>query len=81
MEAKIITIGNSKGLRLPKQVLRQCNLSDGQAVTIGVQGTDILIRPKSSPRAGWDAAFAKADAGRVRENLWGDVPVDENWDR
>lgn len=81
MEAKIIAIGNSRGLRLPKQILRQCNLSNGQAVTIGVRGSDILIRAKSSPRAGWDAAFAKAGAGRVRENLWGDMPLDENWDR
>ncbi|OGA24774.1 MAG: hypothetical protein A3H34_08235 [Betaproteobacteria bacterium RIFCSPLOWO2_02_FULL_67_19] len=81
MEAKIVSIGNSKGLRLPKQVLRQCRLSEGQAVTIGVQGTDILIRARTSPRAGWDAAFAKAGARRVRQNLWGDVPVDENWDR
>lgn len=81
MDAKIISIGNSKGLRLPKQVLRQCNLSGGQTVSIGVQGSEILIRAKSSPRAGWDAAFAKAGAGRVRENLWGDVPVDENWGR
>ena len=81
MEAKIIAIGNSKGLRLPKEVLKRCNLADGQAVSIGVQGSDIVIRPKASPRGGWDAAFAKAGARRVRENLWGDLPVDESWDR
>ncbi len=81
MDAKIIAIGNSKGVRLPREVLRQCNLSDGQAVSIGVQGDDIVIRAKSSPRAGWDAAFARAGARRVRENLWGDVPPDESWDR
>lgn len=81
MEAKIIAIGNSRGLRLPKEVLKQCNLADGQTVTIGVQGSDIVIRPKTSVRSGWDAAFTKAGARRVRENLWGDLPVDENWDR
>ena len=81
MEAKIIAIGNSKGLRLPKEVLNRCNLADGQAVSIDVQGSDILIRTKTSPRRGWDAAFAKAGARRVRENLWGELPVGESWDR
>jgi antitoxin MazE len=81
MEAKIIAIGNSKGLRLPKEVLKRCNLAEGQAVSIGVQGSDIMIRPKTSVRGGWDAAFAKAGASRVRENLWGELPVGESWDR
>ena len=78
MEAKIIAIGNSKGLRLPRAVLKQCNLSDGQTVSIGVRGTDILIRSKASPRGGWDAAFAKAGARGARENLWGELPVGES---
>ena len=81
MEAKIIAIGNSKGLRLPKEVLKRCNLADGQTVSIGVQGSDILIRAKTSLRSGWDVAFAKAGARRVRENLWGALPVGESWDR
>lgn len=81
MEAKIVAIGNSKGLRLPKEVLKRCNLAEGQAVSIGVQGANILIRPKIAPRGKWNAAFAKAGARRVRENLWGDLPVGERWDR
>jgi len=81
MEAKIIAIGNSKGLRLPRAILKQCNLGDGQTVSIAVRGTDILIRARTSPRGEWDAAFAKAGAGRVRENLWGELPVGEHWDR
>ncbi len=40
-----------------------------------------MIRPKTSHRDVWDAAFAKAGAFRVRENLWGDLPVGESWDR
>ena len=67
-------IGNSKGLRLPRHMLGQRNLTDGQTVAIGVQGSDIVIRPKASVRRGWDAAFTTAGAGRVRENLWDGVP-------
>jgi len=29
METKIIVIGNSKGVRLPKQALRECRLNAG----------------------------------------------------
>jgi hypothetical protein len=32
-------------------------------------------------RAGWEARFLRAGAGRVRESLWGDVPPDEPLDR
>lgn len=81
MEAKIVAIGNSKGLRLPKEVLKRCNLAEGQAVSIEVQGSNILIRPMTSPRGKWNAAFAKAGASRVRENLWGELPFGESWDR
>lgn len=81
MEAKIIAIGNSKGLRLPRELLKRCNLAEGQAVSIAVQGSDILIRAKATARGGWDAAFARAGARRVRENLWGELPVGEAWDR
>ncbi|OGA25951.1 MAG: hypothetical protein A3I01_01515 [Betaproteobacteria bacterium RIFCSPLOWO2_02_FULL_65_24] len=83
MEAKIITIGNSKGVRLPRHMLRQCELAEGQAVDIDVRQKTIVITPKAaaSLRAQWDARFARAGARRVRENLWGDVPLDEAWDR
>lgn len=81
MESKIIAIGNSKGLRLPKQLLKQCKLTDGQTVSIAVKGADIVIRAKRSARADWDAAFAAAGARKVREKLWGELPLDERWDR
>lgn len=80
MESKIIAIGNSKGLRLPKQILKRCKLADGQTVSIAVKGTDIVIRAKASPRASWDAAFVAAGARKVREKLWGELPLDERWD-
>ena len=32
-------------------------------------------------RAGWEEWFRCAGAGRVRENLWGDVPPDAPLDR
>jgi len=41
------------------------------------------VRGFSNParRARWEARFRRAGAGRVRENLWGNVPPDEPLDR
>jgi antitoxin MazE len=55
MKAKIIDIGNSKGVRLPKAVIEQCGLKDNVELT--VSGNRITIMPVHNPRAGWDKAF------------------------
>ena len=82
MEAKIVAIGNSQGLRLPKAVLRRARLNVGQTVNIDVAADSrIVITRDKHPRAGWEEAFKKAGAKRVKENLWGDIPLDEAWDK
>lgn len=59
MKLDIIRIGNSKGIRLPKAVLEQCELGD--EVELEVRGQEIVLRqPKRRPREGWGEAFAKA---------------------
>lgn len=55
MKSKIIQIGNSKGVRIPKALLEQCNLKD--IVEIDVNGNQLLITPEQSPRANWENAF------------------------
>ena len=80
METKIIAIGNSKGVRLPKQALRECRLKTGETVRLDVRGRSIVITPKKNPREGWAESFRRSRP-RKSENLWGDVPVDEAWDR
>lgn len=59
MKLDIIKIGNSQGVRLPKALLKQCNLK-GKVVVKVEEGNLILSADKSdSPRAGWDEAFKK----------------------
>lgn len=77
MEAKIIAIGNSKGVRLPRAVLEKLSLGEGDPIDIEVTEDAIVLRPGHQPRAGWAERFA-ADPGG--ENLWGDLPADENVD-
>ena len=55
MIARIVKIGNSKGIRIPKVLLEQSGLSD--EVELEVQNHNIIIRPKRCIREGWDLAF------------------------
>ena len=80
METKIIAIGNSKGVRLPKQALRECRLKTGDTVRLDVRGRSIVITPKNNPREGWAEAFRRSRR-RKPENLWGELPLDEAWER
>ena len=55
MMSRIVRIGNSQGIRIPKLLLEQTGLSG--EVEISVQDGSLVIRPAMPPRAGWDAAF------------------------
>ncbi len=55
MKARIVQIGNSKGIRIPKPLLEQSGLHGD--VEIRVEHNTLVICPAESPRAGWEAAF------------------------
>lgn len=57
MKAKLIQIGNSRGIRLPKPVIEQCGL-EGE-VELEVRNQHLIIRSASRPREGWSDAFAR----------------------
>jgi len=62
MTANIIQIGNSRGLILPSDILRQMRLTLKSVVNIEVTNEQIVI--KSIPRQGWaDSAKEMAQAG------------------
>lgn len=56
MKASLVKIGNSRGIRLPKPVIKQCGFED--EVELEVHQNELVIRPISQPREGWAAAFA-----------------------
>lgn len=62
MRARVVRIGNSQGIRIPKPLLQQIGVGDD--VDLQVQDNQIVIRPPSNPRAGWDRAFeSMAESG------------------
>ncbi|SFT74435.1 transcriptional regulator/antitoxin, MazE [Algoriphagus locisalis] len=67
MEASIIQIGNSKGLRLSKTILEKYNLGD--KVEIILEEDQIVLKPIKNVREGWGEAFAEMHAQGDDEQL------------
>ena len=55
MRARVIKIGNSQGLRIPKPILEQTGILED--VDIEVEKNKIIIRPVKNVREGWGVAF------------------------
>jgi antitoxin MazE len=51
VKAKIVRIGNSRGVRLPKPLIAEAGLSED--VDLHVHEGTIVIRPMAAARAGW----------------------------
>jgi antitoxin MazE len=65
MKTRIVRIGNSKGVRIPKPLLDQTGL-EGE-VEIRAMHDALVIRAANRPRAGWSQVFQKmAEAGDDR---------------
>ena len=57
MKARIVRIGNSQGIRIPKRLMAQVGLRG--EVEIAVNGKSLIIRAAEHPRAGWAEAFRR----------------------
>ncbi len=60
MKVKLISIGNSKGIRIPSSVIKQCGLGD--ELEMHVENGVIILAPVRSVREGWSVAFEKMAA-------------------
>jgi antitoxin MazE len=63
MLVSVVPIGNSKGIRLPKVLLDQLQISD--QVELAVDNRQIILTPVlKQPRKGWDVAFKEMSANQ-----------------
>ena len=69
MKAKIVRIGNSRGVRIPKPLLEEAGLEE--QVQLRVVEGGIMIASVRSPRAGW------ADAAALANERGDDVLLDD----
>ncbi|GAA6614697.1 AbrB/MazE/SpoVT family DNA-binding domain-containing protein [Scytonema sp. NUACC26] len=56
VRTRIVKIGNSQGIRIPKPLLEQSGIHT--EVEIEVEGDRLIVRAAPQLRAGWDEAFA-----------------------
>lgn len=68
MRTRIVRIGNSQGIRLPRPLLEQAGL--GEDVVLRVAPGRIVIEAARQPRAGW------ATAARAMRTAGEDEPLD-----
>lgn len=59
MIAKIIQIGNSKGIRIPNQVLKELNIENHIELVIDDDKNEIILKPVHTVREGWSDSFKK----------------------
>jgi len=77
MRARLVKIGNSRGLRLAKPLLEQAGLSE--EVDIQVAPGLITIRPVARPRAGWAEAAAAVPPGGLLDGPCATRFDDDEW--
>ena len=77
MKAKVIKIGNSKGIRIPKPMLQECGLDE--EVELVVKEDKIIIYPINKVRGGWEEAYKNmADIGD--DDLIDQANIQTAWD-
>lgn len=76
MKARLIRIGNSRGVRLPKPILEEAQLTD--EIDIAVRNGAVVISPARKPRAGW--AEAAKLAHQRKDDLLLDPPTSTKFD-
>lgn len=68
MKTRLIKIGNSRGIRLPKTVIEQAGIDD--EVELKVVKGRLVIRAAKNPRAGW------AESARLMHERGDDALID-----
>ena len=75
---KLVRIGNSQGVRIPKAVIEQLGLEGGLNLVIRPDG--LLIQPVAIPRAGWEEKFRFMAEQSDDRLLDGDFSSSTTWD-
>lgn len=79
MKAHVVRIGNSRGIRIPKSVIEQCQLHG--AVDLIVQQGQLVVRSAAKARAGWDQAFEQMHRHGDDQLLDPELLPSSEWDR
>ena len=81
MKTKIIPIGNSQGIRIPKIIIEQCGFD--RSVEMEVINGSLVLTPVKNIREDWEESFQKMAANGDDELLIDDAistVEDEDWE-
>jgi antitoxin MazE len=78
MDISLISIGNSKGIRLSKTILEKYNIQD--TIELILEKEYIILKPKTKARNGWDKAFKKMHENGDDKLMVSDVFKDEDFE-
>lgn len=78
MDVSLISIGNSKGIRLSKTLIEKYKLEG--TIELILEKDHIILKPKTAARKGWEAAFKKMHEQGDDQLLMGDVFEDESFE-
>ncbi len=78
MELSVIRIGNSRGIRLAKNILDKYAIQD--KVELIMKEGYLVLKPIKKPRAGWALAFKEMHENNDDELLIDDVFEDEHFE-
>ncbi len=67
MKTKLIKVGNSQGVRIPRLLIEEAGLTG--ELEMSVEGDALVLRTARHPRAGWEEAFAEMHAAGDDELL------------
>jgi antitoxin MazE len=68
MKAKLVRIGNSRGVRIPANVIEQCGFAD--QVELRVEGDTLVIARARKLREGWEESFRAVAQAGDDEPIW-----------
>ena len=80
MVTKLQKWGNSQGIRIPKEILNEISLNEGDNVDISASGNTIVIRRMYQPlkKISLEELFKNSNIKQTEEN-WGDPVGKEEW--
>ena len=68
IKTRLIRIGNSQGIRIPRVVVEQSGLQG--ELELEVRDRQLVLRAASHPRAGWEDRFREMARRRDDRPLW-----------
>ncbi len=77
MQARLIRIGNSRGIRLPRALLSLYRIGDGDGFAIEQRPEGILLRPerRDPEKTSWEESYAEMAAEPAEADEWAEWDV------